>query len=482
MQQASSKRPVLESLHAPRTLFLLGGIVCLGVLVVLLVTACREFRPVRKSLVPVSWTTGFWHWRARWPQYGNAVEGGDTDLLYVEVGFPASPECNPKSPVEERVVWPSHLPRAAAYVVLLRWEGAAVPPPDRAPRLVETYRSLKTQAAAAGQRVTGFQLDFDCPVARLEHYARFLQSLREVLPADDWLSITALLDWFRPGTRVAEALRWVDEYVPQFYDVGALAGDEGTEIAMPIDPGKWAPVFNAYGRPYRIGVSVFGRIASIREGPRSPSNAGSPNKRFFRELRPTDVLNRKELHPVSESRSKAGETILRFTVEPHAGAQACCFITGERVEVVLPTAESVLTAYRAAQDFGGFCTGVVFFRWPADSDAMILRPEEIRHLLATGTLAIGPSRIEAVEGFCSAVTCVDLYLRLGDRFPKQSISLRLQASADLEYFLPMERIPARVTGRRTIDVQLPAYVSVPRLRLGRAVTREPATFRLEDAR
>jgi hypothetical protein len=142
--------------------------------------------------------------------------------------------------------------------------------------LVERYRAVKQQADAAGQRVAGFQLDFDCPEARLQEYARFLQHLRDALPADEWLSITALLDWFRPGTRVGEVLQWVDEYVPQFYDVGAVAGEEGTEIAMPIDAGKWAPVFNAFGRPYRIGISVFGRIGSIRDGAPSRSSGHPP--------------------------------------------------------------------------------------------------------------------------------------------------------------------------------------------------------------
>jgi hypothetical protein len=195
-----------------------------------------------------------------------------------------------------------------------------------------------------------------------------------------------------------------------------------------------------------------------------------------------DILNHRELRPAGEFHSKAGETILRFSVELDAAAHNCCFFAGERVEVVLPTAESLLAAYRAAQAFGGFCAGVVFFRWPADGDAMILRPAEVRQVLATGTLAAGPSTLEVVEGFCSAVSCVDLYLHLGDRFPTRPIAFRVQTGAELEYFLPAEYVRAQVTGRLTIEIQLPAYVSLPRLRLGRAVTREPVTFRLAAVR
>lgn len=482
MPQSQSARSNLSFSRTSRVFVFLGVVVFITVLIGLLLMARTESTPARKSLVPLTWTTGYWHWRARWPSAGTPVAGEAVDLLYVEVGFPASAVPAPRRPGAERAMWPRNLPRASAYVVLLRWEGAAVPPVDGVARLVESYRVVKEQAGAAGQRITGFQMDFDCPVARLEEYGRFLRSLRAALPADDWLSITALLDWFRPGTRLGEVLPWVDEYVPQFYDVGAVAGEDGTEIAMPINPGKWAPIFNAYGRPYRIGISVFGRIGSIREGARSSSTVNTPRKRFFREIRPTDILNRRELRPAGESHSKAGETILRFIVERDAAAQSCCFFTGERIEVVLPTADSVLAAYRAAQAFGGLCAGVVFFRWPADSEAMILRPAEVRQVLATGTLVTGPSTLEAVDGFCSAVSCVDLYLRLGDRFPTRPVSLRLLAGADLEYFLPAEYVPARVTGRRIIEIQLPAYVSLPRLRLGRAVTRDPAPFRLEAAR
>ncbi len=478
MPQASSDQSRLSFARTSRVFIWLGVMVFLTVLIGLFSTARTESTPVRKSLVPLTWNIGYWHWRARWHE-GTPVSDANTDLLYVEVGFPppVGVVAHRRWPV--RATWPRNLPQAMAYLVLLRWEGATVPSVESAARIVETYRAVKEQAGAAGQRVTGFQLDFDCPVARLEEYARFLHHLRDALPAEDWLSITALLDWFRPGTRVADVLQRVDEYVPQFYDVGAAAGAEGTEIAMPIEPAKWAPIFNAYGRPYRIGISVFGRIGSIQEGVRDPSTGPSQRKRYFRELRPLDILNRRELRPAGESRSQAGETILRFNVDREAAAQSCCFLAGERIEVVLPTADSVLKAYRAAQAFGGFCTGVVFFRWPADNDAMILRPAEVRQALATGTLVTGPCTLEAVDGLCSAVSCVDLYLRLGDRFPTRPISIRLLAGANLEYFLPAEHVRARVTGRRRIEVRLPAYVSLPRLRLGRAVTRQPAPFHLE---
>lgn len=72
---------------------------------------------------------------------------------------------------------------------------------------------------AAGNRVTGLQIDFDSATKGLAGYAAFLRSFRARLPADCKLSITGLLDWGRNGD--LEALNalaaTVDEVVLQTY-------------------------------------------------------------------------------------------------------------------------------------------------------------------------------------------------------------------------------------------------------------------------
>jgi len=72
---------------------------------------------------------------------------------------------------------------------------------------------------AAGQPVTGLQIDFDSGTRQLAHYGRFLADLRARLPADYRLSITGLLDWSSQAgpTELASLRETVDEIVLQTY-------------------------------------------------------------------------------------------------------------------------------------------------------------------------------------------------------------------------------------------------------------------------
>ena len=141
-----------------------------------------------------------------------------------------------------------------------------------------------------------FEIDYDFPTSSLATYGTFLRELRQELPASQLLSITALLDWFGPRTAIADTVKWVDEFVPQFYDTAHERMSGG--IAEPIDALKWAPVFNAYRVPYRIGISSFGRIARRRSTgrafdgsllPRRESDDFAGRRQFVRSVRATSA-------------------------------------------------------------------------------------------------------------------------------------------------------------------------------------------------
>jgi len=72
---------------------------------------------------------------------------------------------------------------------------------------------------AAGQPVTGLQIDFDSGTRQLERYGRFLRDLRARLPAGYRLSITGLLDWSSQAgpTELAALRSTIDEIVLQTY-------------------------------------------------------------------------------------------------------------------------------------------------------------------------------------------------------------------------------------------------------------------------
>ena len=400
------------------------------------------------------------------------------DLLYVQVGTFWSPYDYMPVRLVDNTSWSAQLPKAEAYIAVWRNTSSLTPGIDLVPALLAKYQEVKQQAAKAGQRLVGLQIDHDCPTYSLTEYARFLQGLRAALPPEDLLSITALLDWFRPDTRIADVLRRVNEYVPQFYDVDSTwIGVDPTLIAKAIDSSTWAPLFNSYGRPYRIGIATFGRIVRIK-----PQLSHQWEAAHFRYLSPLELAGRQELTRVAELRNEAGETVVRYEVkrELKIAGYSLSLSPGDLIEMVLPSQESVHSAYTAAKAFGGLCAGVVFFRWPGAYEALVLLPDEIQDIISGKKLASRSTRLEVEQGQCAVVGCANLYMRLGDRFSSQPVTLWLHSSSELEYVLPAERLSTKIQRPRIMEIRIPPYTGVPRLYVGRVVTRERAQFTLES--
>jgi hypothetical protein len=99
---------------------------------------------------------------------------------------------------------------------------------------------------AAGNRVTGLQIDFDAATRGLKSYADFLADLRRRLPAGTKLGVTGLLDWSANGDPAGlDALAGtVDEVVLQIY--------QGRRVI----PGyrAWLGRLGRMKVPFRIGL------------------------------------------------------------------------------------------------------------------------------------------------------------------------------------------------------------------------------------
>lgn len=406
-----------------------------------------------KPAVPEPWQVGYWYWRAA-ERGGPLPSSAVPDVVYVHVG-----SLTPAGLAQAR--WPAEVPPARAYFVTWRSDEARPPSEALMPAIVQAQRRLAAEAAAAGRTVRGVQLDVDCPTASLRAYAGFLGRLRGRLGDGTPLSVTALLDWFRPGTAVSRLAGSVDEYIPQFYD--ARPDGPGAAIAEPIDAERWRPVFERLGTRYRIGISSFGRIQRVRGGRRDA----------FRDARLLDLWS--GLRAREPASSPSAETVLSWDVErpPSPLLEA-----GDRVEAVLPSAASVRAAHAAARRFGRHCAGVVHFRWPDRSETLALSPDEV-----TAALGEAPSpqpELRASEGGCGARACADLVLRPGGRFAAEPRVLRVRASEDVDYVMAAHRAVAlRQRGPRAIDVMVPAFVGEREVVLGRVFSRRPGRYAIE---
>ncbi len=237
------------------------------------------------------WTVGFWLWQGA--EFDVAAAGNRPfDVLYVQVG-------RVDSYWKNSVSWPlqAQMPPAKEFWALWRYDPPARPAEAQIPVIAGDFTKRRAEAAGRGQTLVGVQLDYDCPTGDLAEYASFLEKLGKALPAGARISITALLDWFRAGTKISEVLAHASEFVPQFYDAAMSPEGRLRAIAEPIDAARWGPVFNSFKIPYRVGISTFGRI----------TYKGTGGARNYRELTPLDILGLPGLKNISSGPTPGGE-------------------------------------------------------------------------------------------------------------------------------------------------------------------------------
>jgi hypothetical protein len=440
----------------------------IGLLVLTLVVAACGRAPARPAVAApprsqaAAWSVGFWAWpHPANTRYLPPANGPLVGALYVQVGQIASAGTGP-APAR----WPGALSDAAERWAVWRLDpDTGRPGAARAAAIARAFTRLREEARAAGRQVTGLQIDYDCPTEALSSYAAFLTALAGELPRTP-ISITALLDWFRPGTAIDAVVSRVSEFVPQFYDLRPPAPGAAA-IAEPLDPSRWAPVFNRFGVPYRIGISAYGRVLLDRD---SATN-------ILADVTLMDLFAGPGIQVVGESPTPAGER--RVIVRALRPVKTVALSAGEQLQVVLPTTKSVGDAYRAARALKGWCRGVVFFRWPTEAESATLTPTEVTSALDdNGEAPSDRVAVSAEDGHCPSRGCWDLVLEPGDRLPADERTFAIRASCEVQYFLPPSILSARATllHRDEVRVQLPAYHGQTRVSIGRVMTACAARF------
>ena len=442
---------------------------------------CGCVVPLSSQQRPTSWATGFWFWQGS----ASNIKWSDAtiDVLFVHVGTIRKDSdrniAGTTGSDVRRYVYselPNELPAAREYWLVFRYESQGVPDLPVAPMIAAEFSRLQSLAQRRHLNVAGVQLDIDSPTGSLAQYAGFLREVRKQLPPGAGISITALLDWFRSGTDIVGVIAAVDEFVPQFYDIGDRAAyDGGGAIASRIEATRWGPAFNRFGKRFRIGISTFGRARMV------PKEASSSTRsialaRFFGDLAPIDVATNSSFR-LQAARNQADELVLTYRASRKTGIGYNKFKPGDALQFVLSTPEAIRTATQNAREIGGHLAGVVFFRWPASDEALAMSPDEV--LNAAGLSAQrrpAGNRIDVIDGHCAAVECVDIYLESADPYAPKPVRYRVRASSELEYFLPEQNMPVHVTSPSEFELTLPPYCTQPHLYLGRAVSTSHSEF------
>jgi hypothetical protein len=432
---------------------------------------------------PARWTTGFWFWQGS--SVDPAYSGQQVDALFVQVGTLqkrsvgwARLEVGGNGEWHAYASLPDRLPPAREVWLVWRFDGRGVPDVEAVAPIVEGLAGLLHGPRSRRLNIAGIQLDIDSPTSDLPQYAVFLRELRERLPAGMRISITALLDWFRDGAGIDRVIAQTDEFVPQFYDLGDPAGAGDYAIAARIDAARWGPVFNRLGKPFRIGISCFGRArVLLPEGPNAHARRLSG---LYGSLRPLDVALNPALQ-LNAPRNPAGEIVLTYRATRKTQIAYERLEPGGAIEFVVPTPEAIRDAVDGARRMAGRATGVVLFRWPSEQDGWAMQPEEALDAAGASAAPRRQDRVEVVPGECAAVHCADVYLDSAAPLSARVLRYRVRASKPLEYFLP-ERKLVRSAGGSVLDVSIPPYCGRGRLYLGRAVSASPVEFAVEEVK
>jgi hypothetical protein len=419
----------------------------------------------------LAWTTGFWFWNGSSTEAALPVE--KLDVLFLQAGTIRS------EPWSADGYLPDEVPTAREYWFVFRFERQGVPDLLVAPILARQLYLLRDSARKRHLNVVGVQLDIDSPTRTLPQYAEFLRTIRKAMPPEFQISITALLDWFRDGTAIADVIKETDEFVPQFYDVAQPEGyDRAVGIAAKFDAARWAPKFNRFRKRFRIGISTFGRARFVPQESRSPS--GNRRVLWFRDPIPLDVASTSAFN-LTTTRNEANELVLSYRATRTVQFGYSRFQPGDTMQFMLSTPDAIRAAVESARRMGGYCAGVVFFRWPSSNEILTMQPDEV--LTAAGLMPPEQKKlleIHAVNGGCVAVNCVDLYLVNRNPFSPNPVRYRIRSSPELKYFLPEEKIPVRMLTPSHLELSLPAYCGRGNMYLGRAVTDTRAEFTVEE--
>ena len=107
-------------------------------------------------------------------------------------------------------------------------------------------------------RWSGLEIDYDCPNRQLPVYARFLQSLRTVLPSGMTLSVTALPAWIGESS-LHDVLKLTDRSVLQVHSVL----DPHRGLFDPTLAAKWIAAYSKVSpRPFEVALPDYGSRVS----------------------------------------------------------------------------------------------------------------------------------------------------------------------------------------------------------------------------
>lgn len=129
----------------------------------------------------------------------------------------------------------------------------------RSEQIVQVWQTWRNQS----ELVSGLEIDYDCPTQRLTEYIQFLSLLRQKLPPEIHLSVTALPDWLT-SPFLEKLLLLTDTTVLQVHAVSGF----NNSLFNPVDALAWIQEYaEKTPRPFIVALPNYGsRISRGQHG------------------------------------------------------------------------------------------------------------------------------------------------------------------------------------------------------------------------
>ena len=225
------------------------------------------------------------------------------------------------------------------------------------------------RAQKAGIRLSGVQIDFDCPTSQLTKYARVIKQTRKRIHFDGTFSITALQTWLS-NSAYSKLARECNFIAPQFYE-GTFGNTlESTKPIPDIDN-----ITNGLQQASRPGKPVWAGLASYGH-----ALVFSPNDHIegiYHGLQPEDAFRLPALQYQETLNLKTshfdgwdGETLAIFqAIHPDIHGRGI----GTKIAFAIPSARTLKLQWQTfLQNRTSQCEGAIFYRFPQPNDQMAL--------------------------------------------------------------------------------------------------------------
>lgn len=138
--------------------------------------------------------------------------------------------------------------------------------------MLPQIKRLVTHWRKAGVNLTAIEIDYDAPTSRLSDYQRLLMAMRQGLPSDITLSITALPTWLTsPGLR--PLLKAVDSSVLQLHSVQS----PGSGLFDPTLARRWSRQYALIApHPFYLALPAYGSALIAAPGQPASVESESP--------------------------------------------------------------------------------------------------------------------------------------------------------------------------------------------------------------